>query len=403
MWVAVRPRLLVLWLACNVIDALIYDAVRTPRGKAKPTGGLAGLSPQHLVKSQIDALQERQTGAVEAVEALTLGCVTQVDDQGGHIALSSKHLAGLPEQVAALSINNFCASGLTAIGHAIALVQSGRVRSALAGGVECMSRVPFLGDNAAYYRDLTMPKNSRFVPVVVAADRLAEAEGIARDALDQVALVSQMRSADAEKNPGLLKSRIATGKLTAEECIRPQTTHDSLKQMQPAFASFQDDCSDMLDGDRFPARHTLGHAPPICDGAGLACIGTADLDGVPRARVISFAERGGDPKDSLTAGFNAMDVALHQAGLTLDDMDRIEFMEAFAVTMAKFMRDRSPDPARVNVSGGHVAKGHPMGATGAILTSTLLDALETADATLGLVVVTGAQGVGAAMIVERLN
>ena len=384
-------------------DVYIYDAVRTPRGKAKADGGLAALTPQELVKHQITALESRCGGATDQAEALIVGCVGQVGDQGGNIALVSKLHAGLADDCAAYSINNYCASGLSAIGQAAASVGSGRAKLIFAGGVECMSRVPFMGDNAAYYTDTDFPCRTRYIPVVLAADRLASSEGISRAELDAVSLTSQQLAAAAENDNALQRSRITTGDLTAEECIRPETDAASLAAMPPAFGALQDQYAEALDGKTFTPQLTLGHAPPVCDGAGLAIVGRGNLGMKPRARILGFAESGGDPAASLTAGFNAMDKALAAAGLTLADMDRIEFMEAFAVTIAKFMRDRNADPARVNVSGGHIAKGHPMGASGAILTSTLLDSLDAGGGTLGLVVMSGASGVGTAMVVERIN
>jgi acetyl-CoA C-acetyltransferase len=386
-----------------VTDVFLYDAVRTPRGKARPDGGLADLSPQELVRTQIAALKDRRGEATGRAEALLLGCVTQSGPQGAHIALISKLHAGLDDSVAAHTINNYCASGLSAIGHAVAMVGSGQADAVLAGGVEMMSQTPFMSDQASYYSDQTLPPRARFIPPVLAADRLANAEGLERAALDAVALVSQQRAAAAEADPLLQKSRIATGKLSGEECIRPATTAESLAAATPAFGALQADFATALRDARFDPLHTLAHAPPVCDGAALALVGGSGIDAPPRARVLAYAESGGDPEASLTAGLAAMDKVLARAGLTLDQIDRIEFMEAFAVTIAKFLRDRQPDPLRVNVGGGHLAKGHPMGATGAILTSTLLDALEAADGSLGLVVTTGATGVGAAMIVERLN
>jgi acetyl-CoA C-acetyltransferase/acetyl-CoA acyltransferase len=277
----------------------------------------------------------------------------------------------------------------------------------LAGGVEMMSQVPFMGDQASYYSDESCPPRSRYVPVALAADRLAETEGLDRAALDAVALESQQRAAAAEGQPRLLRSRIAIGQepagLSRDECVRPQTTLESLAAMQPAFGELAKHYAGAL-GRTIDHRHTVAHAPPICDGASLALIaGVPDLNGVrPRARIVSYAEAGGDPQASLLAGFTAMDRALTRARMTLRDVGAIEFMEAFAVTIAKFRRDRDADPARVNVSGGHLAKGHPMGASGGILLSTLLDVLEARDEHLGLVVASGASGVGAAMIVERL-
>ncbi|MBB6425271.1 beta-ketoacyl synthase N-terminal-like domain-containing protein [Sphingopyxis sp. JAI128] len=380
----------------------LYDAVRTPRGKARPDGGLANLAPQELVRQQAAALAARCGDIAATPEALILGCVTQVGAQGGHIALVSKLHAGLPGRTAAHSVNNYCASGLSAIGQAVAKVASGEATHILAGGVESMSASRFLSDGAGFYTNDELPPHARFVPPVLAADRLANSEGIARAELDTVALASQVKAAATENDDTLQASRIATGALTGEECIRPQTSTESLAAAPAAFGELQAQYARALEGASFEPLHSIAHAPPICDGAGLALIGGEGLGIAPRARVVAFAESGGDPAASLTAGFAAMDKVLTRARLTLGDMDRIEFMEAFAVTIAKFLRDRDADPARVNVSGGHLAKGHPMGASGAILTSTLLDALDACDGRYGLVVLTGAMGVGAATVVERV-
>lgn len=384
-------------------DVFLYDAVRTPRGKARPDGGLAELSPQELVRQQAAALAERCGAAATNPDALLLGCVTQAGAQGAHIALISKLHAALPDRTAAHTINNYCASGLTAIGHAAAMVGSGQADAILAGGVESMSRVPFMSDAATYYSDASLAPRARFIPPVLAADRLAASERITRAEIDAVALVSQQKAAASDGDLALQKSRIATGTLAGEECIRPATTATGLAALPAAFGALQGQFAQALDGAQFEPLHTLSHAPPVCDGAGLALVGSARLDAAPRARIVAFAESGGDSIVSLGAGFAAMDKVLARSGMTLGDMDRIEFMEAFAVTIAKFQRDYHPDPARVNVSGGHLAKGHPMGATGAILTSTLLDCLDACDGSFGLVVVTGATGIGAAMILQRLN
>src|SRR5918994_935192 len=387
-------------------SAYLFDVVRSPRGKARADGGLAALKPQELVRQLCASLDERFGGATTArAEALLLGCVGQVGAQGGNIALVSKLHAGLPDTAAACTLNNYCVSALTAIGQATAMVKSGQVRTALAGGVEMMSRVPFMADGADYYTDATMPARSRYIPVVLAADRLAEDEGIDRAILDACALRSQQRAAAAEPNAALTRSRIPMtrpdgGTLAVEECIRPQTSAASLAAMQPAFAELANSYADAL-GRRIDHRHTIAHAPPICDGASLALVGSGDGSRRPRARIVAYAECGGDPYASLLAGIGAMDRVLEQAGMQLGDVDCIEFMEAFAVTIAKFLRDRNVDPERVNVAGGHLAKGHPMGASGGILLSTLLDVLEARGGTTGLVVASGAAGVGAAMLIER--
>jgi acetyl-CoA C-acetyltransferase len=381
------------------MTAYIRDAVRTPRGKARPDGGLAALRPHELVAGLIDALDARNGGAAHAVDALILGAVGQVGAQGANVALVSKMHAGLPDDAFAFSLNNYCVSGLTAIGQAANMIEAGGARTALAGGVEMMSRVPFMGDKADYYEDASFPYRTRYIPVVVAADRLAEDIGVTRQEMDDAALRSQQRTAAAEGTP-LVRSRIALNGLDREEPARASTTAESLAAMPAAFAPLGEQYAEALNGRTIDHRHTVAHAPPMCDGAGLALL-TSDADGA-RARIVAYIEAGGDPEASLTAGFTAMDRALDKAELTLADMDRIEFMEAFAVTIVKFLRDRDVDADRVNVGGGHLAKGHPMGATGAILLSSLLDALDVCEGRYGLVVAAGAQGVGAAMIVERL-
>jgi acetyl-CoA C-acetyltransferase/acetyl-CoA acyltransferase len=381
--------------------AYIYDAVRTARGKARPDGGLAPFKPQELVTALVDGLQQRGNDARE-VQALVLGCVGQLGDQGANIALVSKLHAGVADSASAFTLNNYCVSGLTAVGHAAAQVATGQLDRALAGGVEMMSRVPFMGDNAGYYTDASFPRRTRYVPVVLAADRLAQAQGITRAQLDAVALTSQQRAAAAEQSDALKASRIAVGPLAIDECARPQTTAESLAAMQPGFAALAAQYADALDGP-IDHRHTIGHAPPVCDGAALALIGADSSAGRPRARIVGYAESGGDPHASLLAGFSAMEKVLARTGLSLEAMDRVEFMEAFGVTIAKFLRDYRVDPAKVNVAGGHIARGHPMGASGAILLSTLLDVLDAAAGRYGLVVCSGASGVGAAMVVERLG
>ena len=387
-------------------DVFIYDAVRTPRGKARDGGGLAALTPHELVRQLTCSLDER-CGDTEP-DGLVLGCVGQFGSQGGNIALVSKLHSELPDETTALTVNNYCVSGLTAMGLAASKIAVGEWACALGGGVEMMSQAGFLGDCATYYTDTTFPSRTRFIPVALAADRLARAENISRDALDHVALISQERAARAETKKELVKSRIAVRKqvgdiaLAAEECIRPQTTTESLAELPAAFSTLAADYRDALAGDDFPAVHTISHAPPICDGAGLALLGAKNINSSPRARIVSFADAGGDPVMSLTAGFAAMEKALSRADLDLSDMGAIEFMEAFGVTIAKFLRDYPVDPNRVNMSGGHLAKGHPLGATGAILASTLLDCLEFANARYGMVVATGASGAGAAMILEKL-
>jgi len=387
-------------------DVFLYDALRTPRGKARAGGGLADFKPQELVRQLKVGLDER-CGAADP-DALILGCVGQFGSQGGNIALVSKLHAGIDDRAAAMTVNNYCVSGLSAISLAVAKIAAGDWDCALAGGVEMMSQAPFLGDGAAYYRDGSFPSRTRFMPVALAADRLARDENIDRAALDRAALISQQQAARAEETPGLSYSRLvvhdAEGAiaLDREECIRPHTTRESLAAMSPAFGALAAEYAAALDGDEFAPLHTIGHAPPVCDGAGLALVGADGAARSPRARIVAIAEAGGDPAQSLTAGYAAMEKALIRAGMKLSDVGIIEFMESFGVTMVKFLRDYPVYPDRVNISGGHMAKGHALGATGAILASTLLDCMEHEGERYGLLVTTGASGAGVAMIVESI-
>jgi acetyl-CoA C-acetyltransferase/acetyl-CoA acyltransferase len=390
-----------------VMDVYIYEALRTPRGKARPDGGLAQLRPGDLIHQLTAALCQRQGFDPQSASALILGCVGQIGAQGGHIALVAKLIAGLAEQASAITINNYCVSGLSAIGMAYDRLRSRPgTQPVFAGGVEMMSAVPFMADQASFYTDTNLPPALRYVQVAAAADRLAHISNISRAAMDQLASQSHARALAAEDDPVLIASRIPVNKpdgtiaLAREETPRENMTVERLAAMPAAFGGLTAQYAQALETPAFEPLMTIAHAPPVCDGAGLALLGL-DRDQA-RARIVAIAEIGGNARDSLTAGFAAMDQVLAQAGLSLGDMDRIEFMEAFAVTIALFLRDYKVDPARVNVGGGHMAKGHPMGATGAILLSSLLDSLDHAQGRYGLVVAAGASGIGAAMVVERL-
>jgi acetyl-CoA C-acetyltransferase/acetyl-CoA acyltransferase len=313
---------------------------------------------------------------------------------------------GLRDDCDAISLNNYCVSGLTAIGLAHARLKIGDAKIMLAGGVEMMSRVGFMADSASYYTDETLPPAKRYVTVAASADRLAHEHAITRRDMDSVTARSHDLAIRAEANPALIASRInmmardQSSAFAREESPRDNMTLERLAAMPPAFRDLAQSHRAALES-AFPAAMTIAHAPPMADGAGLALLG---LDRArARARIVSYASVGGNTRDSLLAGFSAMEKALNQTQLTLGDMDRVEFMEAFAPVMVKFIRDYPVDPDRVNVGGGHLAKGHPMGATGAILLSSLLDALDSADGRYGLVVASGASGIGAAMIVERLR
>lgn len=402
------------------MSVYIFDAVRTPRGKGRPDGSLAAVTPARLVGQLVEALGERNgRDSVASVGCLTLGCVTQVGAQGGHVALSARIQAGLPDEVAALTINNFCVSGLSAIADAARRVASGQADLALAGGVESMSQAPFLADAADFYTDMDLARAMGWAPVGLAADLLATVEGVPRQELDAAVLRSHRRAAAAWAE-GRYAGRVipVTGPdgaaaLDRDENIRDFGDGASLARLGPVFAAAGAQGYDEIllshrpDLTRVEHLHTVAHCPPIADGAALLLLGTLEagqaLGLTPLARIRAVGETAGDRVLQLTAGFSAMQRALDRAGLGLSDVGAVEFMEAFAAVPVLFERRFEPDMDRVNPNGGHLAMGHPMGATGAILATTLLDDMVQLDAETGLVVATGGVGVGAAMVLERVG
>lgn len=402
-----------------MMPVFVYDAIRTPRGKGRPGGSLSSVSPMDLVSGLVAELRGRVgSDAVDAVEHFSLGCVTQTGGQGGNLALARRIRAGLPEGVSCLTVNAFCVSGLSSIANVARRVAVGEVALALAGGVECMSQVSFLADAADYYSDMTLARSQGWVPVGLAADVMAQREGIDRAALDEATLRSHQRAAGAWAE-GRFERRVTPVRaaddavlLAQDENIRPQFNAAALAALEPIFAKVGGAGFDAILAGALPELeavrhvHTLAHCPPVSDGAALALIGSREagerLGLTPVARIAAVAEAADNHVLQLTAGFKAMDVALARAGRDLQDLGAIEFMESFAVTPVKFERDRRPDMDRVNVNGGHLAMGHPMGASGVILLSALLDAMNTLDAADGVVAATGGVGVGAALVLERV-
>lgn len=401
------------------MDVFIFDAVRTPRGKGRPDGSLAKTPPAELVAQLVHAL-ERRLGreAVHAAGHFALGCVTEVGAQGGHLALIARIRAGLPETVPCLTLNNFCVSGMSAIAQAARRVALGEVGLALAGGVESMSQVEFLADRATYYEDLPLANSLGWAPVGLAADLMAAREGIDRAALDTAVLRSHARALTAW-GEGRFDHRVipvagADGQtvLAQDENIRDLGDGAGLGRMRLAFDAMGAAGFDEIilahrpELSALPHIHTVAHCPPISDGAGLVLIGSAEAGAAaglkPVARIVAMAETADDHVLQLTAGFTALDQALVRAGRGLDDMGAIEFMEAFAAVPVKFERDYRPDLDKLNINGGHLAMGHPMGASGAILVGTLLDAMSRLDAESGVVAATGGVGVGAAMVLDRV-
>lgn len=400
------------------MDVYIFDAVRTPRGKGRPDGSLAGVKPAGLVAQLVRALEARNgREAVHAAAHFTLGCVTQFGVQGGHLALASRIQAGLPDAMSCLTINNFCVSGLSAIADAARRIATGEVDLALAGGAESMSQTPFLADQADFYTDMALARRMGWAPVGLAADLLATREGLTRAALDAAVLKSHQRAAAAWRE-GRYAGRVVpilnedqTVALDRDENIRDYGDGKSLERFGPVFAATGAEGYDDILLESFPELgkvehlHTIAHCPPISDGAALVLLGSKEVGRrqglTPVARIRALGEAAADHVLQLTAGPVAMSKALDRAGVTLGEVGVVEYMEAFAAVPVLFERDFGFDPERLNPNGGHLAMGHPMGATGAILTTTLLDDMAQFDVETGLVVATGGVGVGAAMVLER--
>ncbi|WP_422738025.1 acetyl-CoA C-acetyltransferase [Micromonospora sp. WMMD729] len=400
-------------------EAYVYDAVRTPRGRGRDTGALHGVKPISLVVGLIDALRERNPGLdVARLEDLLLGIVTPVGEQGGDLARAAALLAGLPDEVGGVQLNRFCASGLEAVNSAAARIRSGWEHLLLAGGVESMSRVPMGSDGAAWATDPQTALATSFVPQGVSADLIATIEGFTRDDVDGYALRSQERAAKAWAGGHFARSVVPVRDgngldiLTVDEHPRPETTRETLAKLTPSFAMMGEAAGfDAVALQKFhwveaiEHVHHAGNSSGIVDGAALVLVGSEqvgrDLGLTPRARIVGAAVSGADPTLMLTGPIPATRKALAVAGLTLDDIDLFEINEAFAAVVLKYVRDLGLDPDRVNVNGGAIALGHPLGATGAMLLGTALDELERRDLRRAVVTLCIGGGMGVATVIER--
>ncbi|MFC8299866.1 acetyl-CoA C-acetyltransferase [Micromonospora orduensis] len=400
-------------------EAYVYDAVRTPRGRGRDTGALHGVKPISLVVGLIDALRERNPGLdLGRLEDLLLGIVTPVGEQGGDLARAAALLAGLPDEVGGVQLNRFCASGLEAVNSAAARIRSGWEHLLLAGGVESMSRVPMGSDGAAWATDPQTALATSFVPQGVSADLIATLEGFTRDDVDGYALRSQERAAKAMAGGYFARSVVPVRDgngldiLTVDEHPRPETTREALARLTPSFATMGAAAGfDAVALQKFhwleaiEHVHHAGNSSGIVDGAALVLIGSEqvgrDLGLTPRARIAGAAVTGADPTLMLTGPIPATHKALAAAGLTVDDIDLFEINEAFAAVVLKYVRDLGLDPDRVNVNGGAIALGHPLGATGAMLLGTALDELERRDRRRAVVTLCIGGGMGVATVLER--
>ncbi|GAA3928240.1 acetyl-CoA C-acetyltransferase [Actinoplanes auranticolor] len=402
-------------------QAYVFDAVRTPRGRRRATGSLHGVKPISLTVGLIDALRDRLPGLdTDRLDDLVMGIVTPVGEQGGDLPRAAALLAGLPDHVGGVQLNRFCASGLEAVNIAAAKVRSGWDHLLLAGGVESMSRVPMGSDGGAWAMDPETALATSFVPQGISADLIATLEGFSRDDVDAYALRSQERAAKAWAGGHFARSvvpvRDRTGGviLAVDEQLRPDTSREGLAELSPSFAGIG--AAGGFDAvalqkfhwlEQIAHVHHAGNSSGIVDGAALVLVGSdtvgRELGLTPRGRIVAAAVSGADPTLMLTGPIPATRKALATAGLGVADIDLFEINEAFAAVVLKYTRDLGLDPNKVNVNGGAIALGHPLGATGAMLLGTALDELERRDQHRALVTLCIGGGMGVATIIERVS
>ena len=401
-------------------EAYIYDAIRTPRGRGKRDGSLHTVKPLDLVVGLIDEVRGRFPEMdVNRIDDVLLGVVTPVGDQGACIAKTAALAAGLPDTVAGYQLNRFCASGLEAVNTGAQKVASGWDDLILAGGVEAMSRIPMGSDGGAWAMDPITNYETGFVPQGIGADLIATIEGFSRRDVDEFAAESQARAANAwdkgyfQRSVVPVKDRNGMTVLDRDEHVRAGTTADVLGNLNPSFEVM----GEMGGFDAVALQkyhyvekinhvHTGGNSSGIVDGAALVVLGNEqvgkDYGMKPRGRIVATAISGADATIMLTGPAPACRKVLKKAGMTVDQMDLVEINEAFASVAMRFMRDMGLDHDKVNVNGGAIAMGHPLGATGAMILGTALDELERRDKKFALCTLCVGGGMGIATIIERL-
>ncbi len=401
-----------------ITEAFIFDALRTPRGKGKKDGSLYSVKPVDLIAGLLRALQTRNQLDTSQVDDVVLGCVSPVGEQGGNIAKTAALVADWDVSVAGVQLNRFCASGLEAVNIGAMKVRSGFEDLVVVGGVESMSRVPMGSDGGPWALDPATNIHTDFVPQGIGADLIATLEGFSREDVDAFALRSQQKAARARADGSFARSLVPVTDqngvvlLDHDELIRADSSLEGLGQLKPSF--------EMMGAMGFDATairkyshverinhvHTPGNSSGIVDGAALMLIGSAakgrELGLTPRARIVATAVTSTDPTIMLTGPAPASRKALAKAGLKVDDIDLFEVNEAFASVVLKFMKDMGVPEEKVNVNGGAIAMGHPLGATGCIILGTLLDELEKGNGRYGLATLCVGGGMGIATIIERL-
>jgi acetyl-CoA C-acetyltransferase len=401
-------------------EALVFDAIRTPRGKGKVNGSLHSTKPVDLVVGLMHEMLVRNDHLdPNRVDDVVLGCVSPVGDQGADIAKTAAIKAGLPDTVAGVQLNRFCASGLEAVNIAAQKVASGWEDLVFAGGVESMSRVPMGSDGGAWAMDPETNYDTSFIPQGIGADLIATIEEFSREDVDAYATRSQEHAASARDEGRFERSVVPVADindhvvLDHDEFIRPGTTVETLGKLKPSFATMGE-----MGGfdavalqkyhwvERIEHVHTPGNSSGIVDGASLVAIGNeqtgAELGMAPRARILATAVSGADPTIMLTGPAPASRKALAKAGIDVSDLDLVEINEAFAAVVLRFVRDMDLDLEKVNVNGGAIAMGHPLGATGGMILGTLVDELHRTGGKYGLATLCVGGGMGIATVVEAI-
>jgi acetyl-CoA C-acetyltransferase len=399
-------------------EAVIFDAVRTPRGKGKATGALHEVKPVTLLSGLLTAVQQRNGFDTQAVDDVVMGCVTAVGDQGADIAKTAALAAGWDDDVAGVVLNRFCASGLEAVNMAAMKVRSGWENLVVAGGVESMSRTPMGSDGGAWAMDPETNFTTGFMPQGIGADLIATLGGYRREDVDAFAVASHQKAAAAWQRGAFANSVIPVTDrngmtiLAHDELIRADSSLESLGALNASFQMMGEMGFDGVARKRYPQIekihhiHSPGNSSGIVDGAAVVLVGSEaaarQFDMIPRARVVATALVGTDPTIMLTGPAPAARKALKVARMEVSDIDLFEVNEAFASVVMRFIHDMGVAPDKVNVNGGAIAMGHPLGATGAMILGTLLDELEARELSTGLATLCIGGGMGIATIIERV-
>lgn len=398
-------------------EAYIYDHVRTPRGRGRPDGALREITAVEVAATPLRALAERNGLNTALVDDVVYGCAQPVGEQGGNIARAAVLTAGWHQSVAGQQVHRFCASALEAVNNAAAQVMTGAAAAAVGGGVECMSRTYLGSDTGAWVADPWCSYHNHFTPQGIGADLIATLDGFSRDDVDAYAVESQRRAAHSQRSGAFddsvvpIRDLIGQVVLERDEYLRPNTTMESLAGLKPAFTGLGQ-AFDAIALQRYPQVesiehvHTGGNSSGIVDAAAAVLLGSkvfGQASGLKaRARIRAFTSMGSEPTIMLTAPTDVTRKVLQRANMQVSDIDLFEINEAFASVVLRYIKYLDLDPERVNVAGGAIALGHPLGATGAVILGTVLDELERRDLNTALVTLCAGNGLGTATIIERV-